>query len=279
MIKKDIKEGLNLLKGKNDFNTSKYGHIYGYTNEELDLLYSILPIENNNILTISASGDQIITAAANNAKKIDAFDYNIFAIYYSKLKIASIKSLSNIDYKNFFYNYDKESLFDIKYYKIVRDYLDSEAKYFWDAMFIQGEFKYSNNNMIINFIEYPNFGNELDYLDTEIYKETQKNLNKLVINYYNCNFFKLNKYLNTKYDVIILSNIHDWLTTRQKKLFLKYIKNNLSDFLNDKGIISIYNSVNGSINEYLEKETKNNDNIKTYKLENEQEIIYKKVRK
>ena len=279
MLKSDIKVALDFLNGNGeDYSNDKRGYIYGYTNEKLDLFYPHLELNDKKVLSVGASGDQIISAAQYGAKKISAFDYNPFAIEYSKLKVAAVKTLTNEEFNNYFYNADHMSLFKKKYYKKVREALDEKSRKFWDTLYILGEFDVNFENIILSFVDNDPFGNKQSFLDEDNYNVAQNNLNNIDIKYIVSDFFKLHKHLSKKeiYDTIILSNIYDWFNPRQKKLFLKYIQKQMSNYLNEEGIISLYSSVKNSSCSDLELEAQRNYNIKVLKLNNEELITYKK---
>lgn len=88
--------------------------------------------------------------------------------------------------------------------------------------------------------------NALSYISEENYYILQEKLKKFDINSivkYNCDLLKIDQVLKRKYDVIILSNICDYIqkdgesNVDAAKRFRKYVKEVLSLFLNDDGII------------------------------------------
>ena len=278
MLKKDINIAIDLLNDKGeDYSNDKRNVIYGYTNEELDLFYSLFPIKDNKILTVAASGDQILTCALNGAKKVDAFDINPYQLYYSKLKVAALKALNVDEYNNYFYNKDHNSIFSRDYYVKIREYLDDKTRLFFDALYING-FDYKFENLICNFSLHDEYIKELNFTKEDYYDITKDNLNKMDINYIESNFFKLHKNIKDVYDVMILSNMYEWFTLKQREKFLTYIKK-LEKHLSDDGVISLYTSVNKNKSYDLEQESYKHDNINVYSSLDEQIITYKKKTK
>ena len=112
ITKEDVINDINNLKIRVSFfeslipydveqSFSKYGYIYPFTNEKLKIIFKYLDLSNR-ILTVTSSGDQSLFAILNGATKIDCFDKNKLAKYFSELKIAAIKSLSYKQFKKFY---------------------------------------------------------------------------------------------------------------------------------------------------------------------------------
>ena len=87
---------LGLDTSRVGFNETSY--IYRCTNENMkNKTYMNLLSNNENVLSVIGSGDQILNMFLLNSNNIDAFDISNFPKYYLKLKMACVKNLSYDD--------------------------------------------------------------------------------------------------------------------------------------------------------------------------------------
>lgn len=108
--------------------------IYRTTNERIDKYIGHLK-NRNRLLSVIASGDQILNSVLADTMNIDAFDISVFPKYFLKLKMAAIKVFNKEEYINFICNENiNEELADDMYQE-VRKYLDDKAREFWDSLF------------------------------------------------------------------------------------------------------------------------------------------------
>lgn len=137
ILKRDMKLlDLSLLPTMSDI-TDFYncGTLYDWTNENFKL-YPNVDLTGKKVLTVTGSGDHVLNCVLKGATKIDAFDINVFAKYYSALKCAMISSYGYytfrykideiIDNVKAIYNYKNEDFF-----KKVSHYLTEEELMFW----------------------------------------------------------------------------------------------------------------------------------------------------
>ena len=95
------------------------------------------------------------------------------------------------------------------------------------------------------------------YCDEDKFGKIKENSN-IPITYKHTNFFDLHKVLKSsdKFSSIFLSNIPDWLDTKSRNIYYyNYIKNVLSKYLDDDGMIAIYAGVQGSRQLELEEKS------------------------
>jgi hypothetical protein len=71
--------------------------IYRFTNEDITLYFSHLE-NKEKVLTVIASGGQILNGILAGTRDFDCYDISVFPEYYLHLQIASILALSKEDY-------------------------------------------------------------------------------------------------------------------------------------------------------------------------------------
>lgn len=253
-VLEDIKVGLDFLNGNSkNYIMTQYSLPFATTNENIDLYFPYFPINNGTVLTVASSGDHILEAVKNNSKKIYAFDINPFSLYVSMLKVAACKSLDYLKFIDFFYN-ENFHFFSKSYYKIIREYLDSKSRKFWDDMYYYGNLEDGTFDFVM--LEHFRFNNsENSFRKEENYYSLQHKIQNANINYYHSDVFNILNFIpkNIQFDSIFLSNIFDWLKNN-KKQYVNFIKSQLSTYLKKDGMIAVYVSSNGYYNSSLEKE-------------------------
>jgi hypothetical protein len=137
------------------------------------------------------------------------------------------------------------SVFNYNIYLKINNYLDKETKLFWDSIYA----KYNNDGF---YIRHSNlFNNKYDNTDlkvnsnTYLIKENFEKLKSIILSvpveFINSNVTDIKSKLTTKYDIIILSNLSDYIKSMYKDNYLinfyKYIIIPLKENLNKKGIL------------------------------------------
>ena len=238
---------------------SHHSSMYTFTTEILSGYIKKLGVKDKDVLTVTASGDQILNLVFHGAKKIDGFDLNTNAYYMTQLKIAALKSLFYEEFINYFSAcksfedavfVEKKvennlNVFDYNVYQKFSDKLPEDVKFYWDLLY--KEFNYDGSKLhdsvcISSDSDTAVFAN--DYLQNatnyEIVKQKIDNVN---INYYVKDILQLHT-LSKKYDCILLSNIYDyivsdWYGVISAEDFNSYVENQLSNLLNENGIIQL----------------------------------------
>ena len=219
------------------------------------------------ILSVIASGDQIINSILLGSKDIECFDISRFPKYYLMLKIAAIKSLSWQQYLDFFFDntcsksfIDKvnmifdsitkknSKLFNEKSYYKLYSYLSIEAQEFWDSLFeIFSPFEIVNSRLFIKNAPHLSTKDVMcynnPYLDIQNYRKLKKQLADISIKYYQGNIFDLVSHDMTEFDLVNLSNIIDCYDG--DKLLQKYKELVESIPLSNNGIVLSYLQVYG----------------------------------
>ncbi len=109
--------------------------IYNFTNEAVaDPLYKSEITNKNKILSVIASGDQILNSILLGSTDITGFDISRFPKYYLLLKIAAIHALDKEEFLDFFSFHGTEEEVERKFDKII-EHLDPVALEFWQSLY------------------------------------------------------------------------------------------------------------------------------------------------
>ena len=227
-----------------------FNHIYPFSTENIKGYYELLDLENKDILTVGASGDHTINLELENVNSSDYFDINPFTKYYYELKIAAIKALSYNEFLEFFcyedypktFNKNKKA-FNIDMYKKIAPYLKDDTKMFWNSLYLEVSGIDIRNSNLFSKDEEPLrvIKKANNYLDEFNYNNLKNNI-KLTPNFYQSNIVRLDKKLNKQYDIIMLSNIAQYIEGIFNKNHLENLKEvilKLEDKLKDNGIIIV----------------------------------------
>ena len=225
---------------------SDYGSLFLFSNE----LLRECPkekLDNKSILTLTASGDHIISNILQDANNITAFDINKFAKYYVALKLAMIKTY---DYNKFI------NLLHTSY--VTRNYLNENGKVietilsdvknnltkdeilFWKT-YINICFNHpcrSFRRLYRKIGANYNIYNSL-YSDDKYYKELKSRLKYINISYIDSDLFALKENTNKNFDFIYLGNLLGCMGNKDQAKSLDY----LYDLLGNDGSIYAYGEV------------------------------------
>lgn len=246
--KQDIKQTIKMLSNKNtkseNSSFENYDRIYPFTNEAINLYYKYFKLDEN-VLTVAASGDQLLHAILQGCKHATIFDINKLTKYYVNLKIAAVKALTLEEFMEFFINKTGTLSFPTLNYSIfkkIESYLSDEDREYWN-LFYQYIYIESMEEKKKYFQAYFDYKN-CDYLIYENYIHLKQNINECEIDpFINCDLLFLDKYLNSNYDTMFLSNIGDYID--DKIYFKEYIEKKLSKYLTKQGkIIYGYSWIN-----------------------------------
>ena len=195
--------------------------IYGQTNEDLDALFENFDFNNKEVLSVLGSSDQLLCSYFYGAKQVDTFDRNITAAYYYYFRKWLINYTNEI--YPFFYSYLN------KYKEMVNNInpsndIEQEAKRFWKLVLNNGFKEY-------DYFEYSAYCQRNKFEKDENFI---KDIYKKEMVFKNFNMFEpIN--LNKKYDIIIVSNMIEYLERNKQNLII--IRNNLEKLLKDNGIV------------------------------------------
>lgn len=239
-VRNDIKHAIN-LKVSTSKKYSKYSKLYSFTTENIKGYFKYIDFNNKDVLTVSSSGDHIINAILNGANIVESFDINKLSYYYCELKYAAIKALSYEEFISYFTISDNTFKYEI--FLKLKDNLPNNIFIFFDKLYRHFDYngekfrtsKIFNNlyDIKVNKISYN------EYLEKDKYYEVQKKINS--IKFICSSFTEIVKCVDKKYDIILLSNISDYINNIFKDDYLEkykfFIENELSKLLNNNGII------------------------------------------
>lgn len=224
MLKQDIITAQRIVSGhtsnlkKDAFHDTSI--IYKSTNER-PISYQHHLKEKNSILSVIASGDQIINAMLENPTTITGFDISSFPKYFMYLKLAAIQSLEKDAYIDFFFESPDTSEKYDDIYDIIRKNLSEENEEFWDSLFnffdwydIYNSSLFSRETVIAQ-----NAVKQNPYLQGINYSKLKKLIPGITLKTKTGNIFDMN--FNEEYDFINLSNIIYYNDPNQYKELLK----------------------------------------------------------
>lgn len=238
----------NLLDEDHYLNSNfcKYSKIYTMTTENIYEFINHYNLENKDVLTVMGSGDHALNSYLLGAKTVTCFDINPLAQIMYDLKRNIILNYDLNDFLDFFdiKNYDYISnidKFDKNIIKELKNKLNNNTYEFFNYFYthrmyfddIFYHFNYDLNTL----------SNMNGYLNEDSYDYLKDILNNKDINFIESNIIDLkNKLLNKKYDLILLSNISDYIYMIYPNNSLNNYYNlimDLVDNLNNYGIIEV----------------------------------------
>lgn len=224
----------------------QFDKVYLYTTEFIRGYLEQEKYNKGRALTVLSSGDHVFNLIHEGVEDIDAFDINELTYYMFWLKLAAIIHLSYDEYlkalSSFFYLNEPEMLKNFldniksslpddvrSYFYYIMSYLESHRRAFGIKLVISGHGLRKHDNI---------------YTDSEYeYKKLQKRLANFNIEFYFGDARSLPEKLAAKYDIILLSNIADYLHQENKLLTLEEFEAYIQGFynlLNDDGVLINY---------------------------------------
>lgn len=194
-----------------------YNKVYDFTNENVECLKYLYHFENSRVITVLGSGDQYFASKLHGAKEVDLFDINDTSYLYFILKFYAIRELT---YEEFYDFLIKKNFKNIYAYNKLEKVLPKEAlhyyKYLLNTYKTKLSYKKCFKNDGINLLTKENkiyyFNKEkpiIPYLIKDEYYRLQEILKKTELpKFYNVNFVRLKKELNSNHDIMLLSNIY-----------------------------------------------------------------------
>lgn len=267
--KEMIENQVNQKKIMNIFEPfSKYSKGYLWTNENIkEYINKKYISEYNSALSVTASGDHLFNLILNNVLNIDTFDTNTLTEYnVLGLKKALIEKFKYNDFLTICELIANNMLTLEETTYLIKDLLplmDKKYRKYWQNI---SEYNYQlqkNNDecldlfamLFINITEKNKFIRRNSYLmgkdNYDIFKENMMRAN---INFYCTNAINiLDTFPNQKYDVILLSNILDYITINWNYEQLRKFEDELLFITNNNGkiflayLLNYYNKNNKNI--------------------------------
>lgn len=241
MANSDVVIAQQVVSGiKHNFGNEDMFHstsaIYKISNERIQDYHKYL-INRKRMLSVIASGDQILCSILEGTKEVDAFDISVFPKYFLYLKIGAIKSLSREEYIDFFYDAcNKDDVYEDMYDRI-RNYLDGNVLEFWDGLLNFFEWKEVYNSTLFSSETYmPSTAiRQNKYLQSdEEYNKLRQVIDEVSIRTYEGDIIDLANSFNVPYDIVYLSNIIYYVNKEKYRKMLSELP------LSEKGIILTY---------------------------------------
>ena len=283
MTNREYDERLEKLFAYDDIfipSNSSTARAYGYSNEDMERLFKMLDVKGKSVLTVGSSGDQVLNAVYYGAKDVTLLDANIYTLPVIELKMAGIKNLEYDEFIRFWrVEEGNESIIDSNIYAKISHDLSDESKMFWDTIMLEKGNVGDNEHLLSNLFSFSSFkcrkngkgesfpvfayGSEF-YRDVDRYNVLKSRLATCPISYKEADILDAHMVLTQKYDVMLLSNIYDYMTGYVKD-YCKAINVLERDFLNDGGKIQLhYDLFHNGFSAYADFwQYLNNKNIKT----------------
>lgn len=222
--------------------------VYKISNERLEE-YQKLLLDKKRLLSVIASGDQIINSMITQPTTIDCFDISSYPKYFLMLKLAAIRTLTLEEYDEFFLDdtlTTKDELYDDLYFLKIRTALDKEYKLFWDSLFNHSDwYDIYNSRLFSSEPANKNIAHERNiYLLKLNYLKLKSIIPKININFYDGNILDIYTKFKIPYDLIYLSNIATYVDKIKYKEMLYKLP------LEEQGLILTY--MFGNIDRYQE---------------------------
>lgn len=211
MEKTAINVAADIMRKKNN---GQLNHIterlYAFTNEALND-YSHYFKDKPTMLSITGSGDQILTAILNGTTSVDAIDINRYAKYYFMLKKAAILSLTRDEFTDMFIMGNDCSKAQIE--KIIKK-LDTNSISFWIQALMDWHYYYEKSGLFHNYTPAQIYVRN-PYLKSDEYYELRAKLNDSEVTFKDGSLLaSIDKY-KSKYDLIYLSNVLDYYKEKE----------------------------------------------------------------
>ena len=267
--KEMIKNQVNQKRITNVFEPfSKYSKGYLWTNENIkEYINKKYISEYNSALSVTGSGDHLFNLILNNVLNIDTFDTNTLTEYnVLGLKKALIEKFKYNDFLTICELIANNMLTLEETTYLIKDLLplmDKKYRKYWQNI---SEYNYQlqkNNDeyldlfamLFININEKNNFIRRNSYLiSKDNYDKFKENMMRANINFYCINAINiLDTFPNQKYDVILLSNILDYITINWNYEQLRKFEDELLFITNNNGkiflayLLNYYNKNNKNI--------------------------------
>ena len=130
---------------------AEYQKVYAFTNENIDgYMSNFILNDNDNVLSVLASGDHIFNLIYNGVSNIDTFDVNRLTEYYFYLKLAMLNSISYNEFINFIdrvYNNDIEYENDMLLF-IIKNMDIKYRKYYEEIIMYSNNIQKNNDNKL-----------------------------------------------------------------------------------------------------------------------------------
>ncbi len=181
--------------------------VFLFTNENISGYISQMgDLSGKELLTVAAGGDHVFTGLLAGAKNVDTFDLNYLQKHVIELKSKMIKCLSYTDFMRFFF--DKSKFFS---YDIIRPIWKTFSPGL--KIFLLMYYRRHNNRMFryasAQHVDYDT--SQLSYLSNESDFCALARIMPDKIQFEQTDITQISTRFTKKYDVVLLSNIFEYL--------------------------------------------------------------------
>lgn len=213
MLNDDIKLAQKIVSGSYNNTGSLFYYdksfIYKFSNEEISS-YQNYQKNKKKMLSITASGDQILNSILAGSINIKSCDISRFPKYFFELKRAAILNLTKDEFINFFINEsDYDQILNDDIYDGFRNDLDQDDRKFWDSLFqffeggqIYDSFLFSHEIVTLSSAIERNV-----YLQDSNYNKLQNVITKANVSHYVGDIKDIIQSDHDSYDLVNLSSI------------------------------------------------------------------------
>ena len=228
-----------------DNNTTK--RCYCVSNEYLQGYMQQFDLRNKRVATVGSSGDQMLNSLLYGSRDITLIDANIYTMAYVEYKIALIKEL---DFKTFRKNIGTRGAFHWKTYRQISHHLLQPIQQLWDRIMLEQDAEEDTFYPHYNCFTASDIDDRLTqgcvekysefYVSEEAYNRLKQILleNKYKLDYKVADIFDFPNKLEGRFDLILLSNIYNYIEgTYLKEKFGYTLKQLYNNNLNQGGTI------------------------------------------
>lgn len=222
-VEQDIENALRLAQNKTPIfrGFTRYSEAFLFGTENQEGVNGIINYSQKTVLTPASSGDHYISAVYYDACKVDTFDINRITYYITYLKIAAIITLDYEEFLSFFVSQDEAGNFRIEFWNLrtLKRLLPSmprDAAYFWDKIMYAIYLGELTNPLYSGFVP-SNIQRGMPFYKSkeEYYKLQSKLKDRGYPKFYEADILSISELLDTKYDIIYLSNIIECLVCQE----------------------------------------------------------------
>ena len=203
-------------------------NIYPFTNENLSSYQNLYNFDNATVLSVLGSGDQYFSSLLYGAKEIELYDCNFSTWDFFLLKYYGILTLN---YEAFYDFFVRKQLDDLnQFYKLLTYLPQDTAKRLTN---LQKKYQKLSHVLYLDMIDDKyHSGRVIPYFDEQEYYRLQTILrNEKIPKFYLSHLQSLPYMLeNNCYDIILTSNIFDWLYSELAENSIEEYKTLLNKF-------------------------------------------------
>lgn len=199
--------------------------IYAFTSENISGYFHLMSCAKT-VLSVAGSGDHALNAILAGAKKLELFDINAAALYWTELKVCGVRSLEYDDFRDFFLRAPcGRAALDFEIFTQLSNKLSNPSYSFFKSLFAQFD------NQGDQLRESPLFNLKYEISEIKIssnpYLKSIQAYNDLRTKLSNCEIIYRhsslrqelrNQNASSRFDLILLSNLSDYLTRSLERL-------------------------------------------------------------